>query len=258
MGCVIYLRLSPAFFVFLVLGGCVFSSAGCNDTCVSFTSNGSGGSGGVVVSNPPPSCKLNGASGIVSMTIGGKTEAKSTPGSTRAPIKHLFVTLDGVDMHPSALAEDATPGWQPLAAQLQERPIQVDLVADARTTNSSPAFPDSVLPAGLYGQVRLRLTVPPANGRFRETNHCGDQALHCAVTSDGRALHLRFLESATSIRIRSENIDGQRLYVAPDGTTALTIELDPDRSFLLPLGDSFLLGPVFHVSVQRRSEIAAN
>jgi uncharacterized protein DUF4382 len=192
------------------------------------------------------------------LAIGAKSEARSTPAGARAHLSHIFVTLAGVDMHASALAQEESAGWQPLAAQLQQHPLQVDLLADAQATSSSVALSDAVLPAGLYGQVRLRLAVAPANGQFAGTNHCGGQTLHCAVTSDGRVLAVQFLGATPNIRVRSENTAGQRLYVPPDGTTALTIELDADRSFLLPLGDSVLLAPVFHVNVQRRSELADN
>lgn len=258
MGLPACLRLPILLWRLPILASCLLFVAGCNNTCGSFSFNGTSSSGNVTVSSQPPSCTLNGATGIVSMAIGSKAETKPTPGSMRAPLGHLFVTLAGVDVHPSAIAEDNSPGWQPLAAQFQEHPAQVDLLADTRAMNSSSAFPDAVMPAGLYGQMRLRLAVPPANGQFPGANLCGGQTLHCAVTSDGRVLPLRFLESATNIRIRPENINGQRLYVPPNSATALTIELDLERSFFLPLGDSFLFAPVFHVIVQGRSEIAAN
>lgn len=251
MGRVTNLRFPLTFPVFLCLASGLFSGAGCNNTCGSFTFNGTSSTGNVTVASPPPTCKLNGTTGIVSFAVGAKSEAKPAMGSTRAHITHLFVTLAGVDMHPSALAEDAAPGWEPIAAQLQQHPIQVDLLADAQESNSFAPFPDAILPAGLYGQMRLRLAIPPASGQLLEPNHCGDKTLHCAVTSDGRVLPLRFLESATNIRIHPDNTDGQRLYVPPDGSTALRIELDADRSFLLPLGDSFLVAPVFRLNIQR-------
>jgi len=246
------LRFPPAFFAFLAISACLFCAVGCNNTCVSGVLNSPSGSNvNVAVGSPPPSCPLSTANGIVHIEIDAPAGANSVLGSERPHFTHLFITLAGVDVHPSALADDNSPDWKPIAAELQEHPRQVDLLADAQTSNSTAPFPDAILPAGLYGQMRMRLAVAPANGQFWETNHCGGQTLHCAITSDGRVLPLRFLESAPNIRIRPDNTDGQRLYVPPGSSTALKIEFDANRSFLLPLGDSFLVAPVFHLNVQR-------
>ncbi len=255
MGRAVYLRLPRALCSFLPLTACVLCATGCHNTCVSGVLNSPGGSTVNVAVGNPPSCAFSTANGIVHLEISAPAGANSVSGSERPHFTHLFVTLAGVDMHSSALADDGSPDWKPIAAELQEHPRQVDLLADPHKENSPTQFTDSVLPAGLYGQVRLRLAFGPGNGRFGGTNHCEGQKLHCAVTSDGRVLTLQFLESTPGIRVRPENTDGQRLYVSPDAATTLMIEFDADRSFLLPLGDSVLLGPVFHVNVRRSSSV---
>src|SRR5262249_13823841 len=146
-----------------------------------------------------------------------------------------------------------SPDWKPIAPELQEHPRQVDLLANPQRRKLGGQFADAVLPAGMYGQMRLRLAVAPANEQLGGTNRCRGQTLHCGVTADGRGLALQFLKSTPSILVRPANSAGLQLYVPPGGSAALTIELDADRSFLLPLGESVLFGPAFHVNVQRNS-----
>ena len=161
-------------------------------------------------------------------------------------------------MHSSPLAVDDSPGWLPLATQLQEHPLQIDLLADSHANVSSAPFPDAVLPTGAYRQIRLRLaSMPPKESTF-EANPCGTGTPHCAVASDGRVRPLAFPPSRPDLRIVLDGTPGHELYVPPDGAVALVIELDRDRSFLWPSGDSLLLAPVFHLSVQRPPNISEN
>jgi len=253
----VYPRFSRALSISIPLIASLFFVTGCNNTCVSGTLNGPNGSTiNVRTSSPPPSCVVNTATGILHLEIGAAPGVSSAPSSTGPHITHLFVALAGVDVHSSPLARDDTPGWQPLT---QQRPVQVDLLADPSPSGSASFIPDSVLPAGVYRQIRLRFaslppaSLPPASLALDESvlaaNHCGTNSPHCAVMSDGRVLPLIFPPSRPDFRMMLESASGRELYVPPDGTVTLAIELDPVRSYLWPSGESVLFAPVFHLSV---------
>ena len=252
MGRAIYPQFPGAFFNLLLPIFCLFA-AGCHNSCYSFTFNGTSGTGNVSVSNPPPACSLSTANGIVRLEVGAPSGAHSISSNGKPHFTHLFMTVAGVDAHAGALTEDDSPGWQPLAAELQEHPRQIDLLADSRDINTGP-LADGVLPAGFYGQIRLRFAGPSENEKLGDANACRG-ALHCAVTPDGSILPLTFATPALSFRIPSDNLDDRRFYVPPDGTVTLTIELDRDRSFLRPSKDSFTLNPRFHLTAGRPSVV---
>jgi len=250
-----YLGLSLAILGFLALSCSSFALAGCNNSCFAFTWNSGGATGTVKVSNPPPTCSLSAASGAVRLEIGSESEAGR--GGGKVPhVEHLFITLAGIDVHASALADDDSEGWQPLAVELAEHPRQVDLLADLRANRSFAPIPDVVLPSALYAQVRLRLATPLTDGLVLETDDCGAGALHCAVMSDGRIEPLLFGRSRPSFRIPSDSLHGDYwLYIPPDSRVTLVIALDPERCFLRPLAERFTLAPVFHLRVERPERI---
>ncbi|HLZ90306.1 MAG TPA: hypothetical protein VKQ28_01225 [Candidatus Acidoferrum sp.] len=140
----------------LLLSSCVLGATGCNNTCVSGTLNGPGGSTvSVKTGDPPPSCSLSTASGMVHLEIGAASGTTSSPfviAPLRPRVTHLFVTISGVDAHSSPLAVDDTPGWQPLAAALPQHPVQLDLLGDPDENAASVPFTDASLPAGAYRQ----------------------------------------------------------------------------------------------------------
>lgn len=247
---------STTLFSLLLLIACLLDASGCNNSCVSGTWNPFTGSTFTVkTSNPPPSCTLNTANGIVHMEIGATATAVPASAFAGPQIAHLFVTLAGLDIHSDALAGDDDPGWQPLAPELQAHPIQVDLLADAHRNSSGAGLPDAVLPAGIYRQIRLRLGNQPTAESAFETNHCGGVGSHCAVMFDGQVRPLVFPLSRRDMRILFEELPGRGLYVPPDSVVTLVIEFDPNRSSVWPpflrSGDSLLFNPVFRPIVQR-------
>jgi|SRR5690348_684066 uncharacterized protein DUF4382 len=251
-------RTASALFL---LCSCVLGAAGCNNTCVSGTLNGPGGSTVNVKAGDPPSCSLSTASGMVHLEIGAASGTTSTPfviTPLRPRVSHLYVTVAGVDAHSSPLAVDDTPGWQPLAAALQQHPVQLDLLADPQANASYAPFPEASLTAGAYRQIRLRLASALSGESALEAGRCGSGAPHCVIFSDGRVSPLAFPVSRPNLRIVLDGAPGHELYVPPDGAVALVIELDRDRTFLWPSGDSFLLAPVFHLRVQLPANVAKN
>jgi uncharacterized protein DUF4382 len=259
-----YHRLSWVSSTLFPLIACLLCVTGCNNTCVSGSLNGASGSNvSVMTGSSPPPCTLSTANGIVHLEIGATSGGTSPPGiagpqMTRPVVTHLFVTLAGVDVHSSPLAGDDTPGWLPLAAQLQANPLQVDLLAELHANASSAPFPDAVLPAGVYRQVRLRPATPSLEESATGANPCGAGTPHCAVMSDGRVWPLAFPRSRPDLRMMLESVPGRQLYVPPDGAVALVIELDRDRSWAWPSGDSLLFAPVFRLSVGQPPNVSEN
>ena len=255
-------RLSRRASALLLLGSCGLSASGCNNTCVSGTLNGPNGSTiNVKAGDPPPSCSLSTANGMVHLEIGVASGTSSPPfviAPLRPRVTHLYVTIAGVDAHSSPLAVDDTPGWQPLAVSLQQHPLQVDLLADPQANAASTPFPEASLPTGAYRQIRLRLASALPGEATLETGRCSMGTPNCAVFSDGRVSPLDFPVSRPNLRIVLDGAPGHELYVPPDGAVALVIELDRDRTFLWPSGDSFFLEPVFHLSVQLPANVAEN
>lgn len=253
-----YLRPAQALSLFLPLTACLLCAAACNNTCFSVALNPPNSAVNVKISSLPPSCTLTTANGAVHLEIGGASAATPSLGSVGPHIVHLFVTLAGVDAHSDALAGDGFPVWQPLLPQLEAQPLQVDLLAGH--SSSSSAFWDALLPAGIYSRIRLRAatSTPGTPGAFiLEASHCGPDALHCAVLSDGSIQPLEFPSLARNFWILSETIPGGGLYVPPDGVVTFRIEFDRGRSFLWLSGDSLLLAPVFRMSVQAPARPAA-
>ena len=253
-------RLSRTASTLLLLCSCALGSIGCNNSCVSGVLAPGGSTVNVKAGNPSPSCALSAASGMVQLEIGTASGTTSTPfvvAPLRPRVTHLFVTIAGVDAHSSPLAVDDTPGWQLLTAALQQHPLQLDLLADPHDNATSAPFLEASLPAGAYHQIRLRLASPLA-GEPAETGRCGTGAPHCAVFSDGRVSSLAFPVSRPTLRIVLDGAPGHELFVPPDGAVALVIELDRDRTFLWPSGDSFFLEPVFHLRVQLPANVAEN
>lgn len=255
-------RFSRTASALFLLSASALGTIGCNNSCVSGTLNGpSGSTVDVKAGSAPPSCSLNAASGMVQLEIGAAMGTSSTPfivAPLRPRVTHLYVTIAGVDAHSSPLAVDDTPGWQPLGAAVQQHPLQVDLLAAPEANSSSAPLPEASLPAGAYRQIRLRLASALPAETALEPGRCSTGTPHCAVFSDGRVSALDFPVSRPNLRIVLDGAPGHELYVPPDGTVVLVIELDRDRTFLWPSGDSFFLEPVFHLRVQLPANVAEN
>ncbi len=217
--------------------------AGCNNTCVSFTSNPPTGTLQIKVSDSKVTCTLSRANGTVQVQIGTSPMPSPTLGSSSA--QHIFVSVRGIDAHTSTVADDDSPDWQALAPQLARQPVQVDLMARPDPCAASP-FSEAVLPAGVYRQIRLRF-VPnqPATGeRVPEVNACGSVGFNCVVRAGGSIQPLVLDGAAPQLRIAPGKIPGGSLLVLPDTVNAIPIEFNANLSLALPAGDAVRLVPV--------------
>src|SRR5467141_425235 len=99
--------------VFLAVVLLCLANSGCN-SCYSGFWNGNGS--GLAVSNS--SCPLTKATGavIVQMGVASSPPAASaafpSPLASPRDLRHIFVTLRGIEAHPSIMADEDSSGWE--------------------------------------------------------------------------------------------------------------------------------------------------
>jgi hypothetical protein len=130
-----------------------FLLAGCGDTCVVVT--------GIFLNTTsttnPSTCKLGNGNGNINIGI------NSVPASAVAPmapnLRHIFVSIRGIEANPNALAAEDSRDWQELAPELASEPVQIDLMALSVSDASCPPrlTRKTTVRANMYRRVRLRL-----------------------------------------------------------------------------------------------------
>jgi hypothetical protein len=124
------------------------SLTGCNDTCFIFTSNPPTGTINIKAGDPKPTCMLTKANGAVRVLTRTASTCESCPPSAR--IAHLFVSLRGIEVHPSANADDASPDWQELMQHLPDQPPRFDFINVANRGAPLPLGEVAIIPADAY------------------------------------------------------------------------------------------------------------
>ncbi len=203
--------------------------AGCNSTCFTFTSNPPTGTISIKASDPSPTCTLTKANVAVRVETHIDPECTSCSGSSR--IQHIFLSIRGIEVHPSTTAEDDSPDWQELLPpELLKQPLQVDLVGGTADRSAREPLGEIVtIPAGIYRQVRLRIVPnqPATNARLLERNACGTVGFNCVVTADDRIQPLLLDSGSPELRIMADRIEGGSLFLPPDTESDLVMELRP-------------------------------
>jgi hypothetical protein len=197
--------------------------AGCGGS--SFTGFTGNGTGTINVSiTDPPSCKV-----------------------PNGDFEHVYVTIRSVQAHTSATADDNAPGWQELAPQLNNQPMQIDLfAAGPNACLLTMLGSNTALPAGTYQQIRL-LLVPNdgGNGPLPANNACGNQGFNCAVLKDGSIHELQLSSQAnTGLKIPPGQVEGGPITVAAGADVDLNIDFNACASIIVEGNGSFRLKPV--------------
>ncbi len=222
-------------------------ATGCNNVCVTGISNPPTGT--LIVNVNSSGCKLSRANGTVRLQL----SASSIPsGGSRLPtVQHVFVSLRGIEAHPSSIADDGSPDWQELAPKLAKQPVQVDLVAPAADACSSNLFGEATVLPDTYSQIRLSLVPnqPAPSELLPEENACGSVGFNCVVTADASVRPLVLDGGAPELRIASEHIAGGFFRVLPDTNTDLAIEFNLYASLTSPAGEAVRLNPALTVDV---------
>jgi len=217
--------------------------SGCGTSCISGVINT-----GSIFSVNTSSCVNNQTVGIVTLRL--SASAPSSEGPMAPHLLHLFVTIRGIEAHPSAAADDDSPDWQELAPALVAHPAQIDLMAPTVNSCASNRILQTVVPAGVYRQIRLRLvSVELAiEDASSEASACGRFGANCAVAANGKISPLAFKEGAPELRIPASSLPDGFFRVLPDTRTNLTIEFNTFSSLAVPSGEAVRLIPVFTVT----------
>ena len=199
--------------------------AGCNDTCFVFSSNPPTGTINVKAGNPSPTCMLRKANGTVRVVARTVPTCESCPASTR--IVHLFVRVVGIEVNPSAVADDAAPDWQEVMQRGPDQPARFELI-DVGNRDPLSLGEAATIPADVYHQVRLRFAPDQrrSNDFGPEEARCGGTAFNCVVLEDGRSYPLQFPDGGPALRIGSANLAGGFVLVPPDSNSNLVIEIN--------------------------------
>ncbi len=199
---------------------------GCNNTCFTFTSNPPTGTIGIKVSDPKPTCTLRTGRAV---RLAVQTIPMCSSCSESGRIQHIFLSIRGIEVHPSTTAEDDSPDWQELLSpELVKQPLQVDLVRETADWSArEPLGEIATVPAGIYRQLRVRFVPnqPMTEDRLPERNACGRVGFNCVVTADGRVEPLQLDGRSPELRIKSDRMEGASLFIPPDSNTDLIIEL---------------------------------
>jgi hypothetical protein len=177
------------------------------------------------------------------------TVSLSDPPSCMPPngqFTHVFITVRSVQAHTSASATDSTPGWQELAPQLADAPMQIDLFSKPETTCILAQLGSASLPVGNYQQIRLLLesNTPAAGAAVPSPNACAGNGFNCVVLSDN-SIHELVLSSEdnTGLKIPPGQIVGGPLQVSAGQSIDLNIDFNACASIVQQGNGVFRLKP---------------
>jgi len=203
---------------------------GCSNSCfVGFSNNGNGGFI-IVAGNPPPTCSLTLTHGMVRAKVAQRARCEFCTDSAR--VEHVYVTLRGVQLHASAIADADSPDWVEIAPHLAHEPVEMDLM---NGTGQEVLVGSSMILAGSYRQVRLQFVEdrPREGGRAENRNACAAGRQNCAVRADGSEETFYWPDGVPEVVIRGEGVEGHALTVLPNTMVELRISLEPQPVDLL-------------------------
>ena len=226
-----------------LLLGCAalcLSFTGCN-TCIGIVSNPP--SGIVTVTNPS-TCSVPATKGNLRPRINLSPTLAATRSST---MRHIFVTLRGIQANPDASADDDSPGWVELTPTLAHKPLQVDLLARSEESCPNNLLVATPVPADVYRQIRLQISPhePATDHSVLEQNACGEIGFNCMVTEDGDIRAIKVGGSPALIHITSAQITDGFFSVPPAGDSDLEIALSGYSLLSLPASQANEFVPTF-------------
>lgn len=186
---------------------------------------------------------------MTSTGMGTVNVSLSDPPSCMPPngqFMHVFITVRSVQAHIDPNASDGSSGWQELAPQLANAPMQVDLFSAPQTTCILAQLGSNSLPAGTYQQIRLLLVSnnPAASDATPGTNACAGHGFNCVVLQDGTIHELLLSSQAnTGLKIPPGQIVGGPLTVTAGQSVDLNIDFNACHSIVAEGNGQFRLKP---------------
>jgi len=159
---------------------------------------------------------------------------------------HVFITVRSVQAHIDPNASDSSSGWQELAPQLANQPMQIDLFSTRQTTCVLAQLGSASLPVGNYQQIRLLLVSnnPAAGTATPTSNACAGNGFNCVVLSD-KSIHELLLSSQanTGLKIPPGQIVGGPLQVIAGQSVDLNIDFNACASIVQEGNGAYRLKP---------------
>jgi hypothetical protein len=179
--------------------------------------------------------------GTVSVSISDPPSCKHPNGD----FMHVYITVRSVQAHIDPNATDSSSGWQELAPQLANQPMQIDLFSDVQTNCVLAQLGSASLPVGSYQQIRLLLVSNSASGSGTpSTNVCAGNGFNCVVLSDGTFHELELSSQAnTGLKIPPGQIVGGPIQVAAGQSVDLNIDFNACASIVEEGNGKFRLKP---------------
>ena len=156
--------------------------------------------------------------------------------ATPSTMRHIYVTLRGIQANPNATADDDSPGWIEFAPDLARKPLQFDLLAQSEKSCPANLLVPTAVPADDYRQIRLQISPneSPTDHSVLEQNACGEIGYNCTVTEDGDVRAIKVGGSPAAIHISSAQIADDFFSVPPDSDKDLEITLSGYSVLSLP------------------------
>lgn len=203
------------------LGVLLFAAMGCAGNSVTTPTSGTG-MVNVSLSDPPSCMPPNGA------------------------FTHVFVTIRSVQAHIDPHADDNSSGWQELAPQLANQPMQIDLFSAPQTNCILAQLGSASLPVGSYQQIRLLLVAnnPAAGAATPAPNACAGNGFNCVVLSDNSIHELQLSsQDNTGLKIPPGQIVGGPIQVMAGQSVDLNIDFNACASIVLEGNGTYRLKP---------------
>jgi len=159
---------------------------------------------------------------------------------------HVYITVRSVQANISSNAGDGDSGWQELAPQLANAPMQIDLFSAPQTTCVLAQLGSNSLPVGSYQQIRLILVsnTPGAADAVPSQNACAGNGFNCVQLEDGTFHELQLSsEAKTGLKIPPGQIVGGPLTVTAGQSVDLNIDFNACISIVHEGNGKFRLKP---------------
>jgi hypothetical protein len=220
--------------------------AGCNNSCFVGVINPPNNSFMVSVSNPPPPCSL--AQPKLAIKIVAHLVPTCSFCSSSRQVTHVHLLLSGMELHPSAVADEDSSDWRELVPDWARQPQWVDLGEDLGSGEVAlPLKETDQISVGTFYHLRLRLAHLSFqhSEQLRSASPCSSLDSSCVVTADGSLYQLQTLVGHPYLRVETSSpID-----LRTSQLNRLRIELRPEWALQIPSSGVLDLVPLMRGQV---------